>query len=263
MTSDGPGSLRGTGRAEPELSYCDACTGWGILPRLMKECCVPDLSDVPLIGEGGGKAAVRATMLAARRALSAEARAQAAARSQAELLSLVRAEQPAVIAGYVPMRTEPGGADLPEVLATALGPAGRLLLPVLRPDLDLDWRELRSQTIPVRRRGRECAGRQAMLGRLRGRECVGEADGPLLGVTAITGATLVVVPAVAVDRTGVRLGRGGGSYDRALSRIRPDALVVALLYDGELVDTLPAEVHDQRVAAVILPGSGMIRLPVR
>jgi 5-formyltetrahydrofolate cyclo-ligase len=82
-------------------------------------------------------------------------------------------------------------------------------------------------------------------------------------VTAITEATVVVVPAVAVDRTGVRLGRGGGSYDRALSRIRPNALVVALLYDGELVDTLPVEEHDQRVAAVILPGSGMIRLPVR
>jgi 5-formyltetrahydrofolate cyclo-ligase len=199
----------------------------------MKECCVPDLSDVPLIGEGGGKAAVRSAVLAARRAMSAEARALAAARSQAELLLLVRAEQPAVLAGYVPMRTEPGGADLPEVLTAALGPAGRLLLPVLRPDLDLDWRELR------------------------------EASGPRLGVTAITEATVVVVPAVAVDRTGVRLGRGGGSYDRALSRIRPNALVVALLYDGELVDTLPVEEHDQRVAAVILPGSGMIRLPVR
>jgi 5-formyltetrahydrofolate cyclo-ligase len=213
---------------------------------------VPDLSDVPLVGEDSGsrdsKATVRAAVLAARRALSAEARAQAAARSQAELLSLVRAERPAVIAGYAPMRTEPGGADLPEVLASALGPAGRLLLPVLRPDLDLDWQALCGQPIPVR---------------LRGRECGGEADGPRLGVTAITEATLVVVPAVAVDRTGVRLGRGGGSYDRALSRIRPDALVVALLYDGELVDTLPAEPHDRRVTAVILPGSGMIRLPVR
>jgi 5-formyltetrahydrofolate cyclo-ligase len=61
----------------------------------------------------------------------------------------------------------------------------------------------------------------------------------------------------------VRLGRGGGSYDRALSRIRPNALVVALLYDGELVETLPAEPHDRRVTAVILPGYGLIRLPAR
>jgi 5-formyltetrahydrofolate cyclo-ligase len=207
----------------------------------MEECCVPDLSDVPLIEVGGGKATVRAAVLAARRALSAEARAHAAAQSQAELLSLVRAERPAVIAGYAPMRTEPGGADLPEVLAAALGPAGRLLLPVLRPDLDLDWQAL---TGP----------RPATLA---------ESGGPRLGVTAITEATLVVVPAVAVDRTGVRLGRGGGSYDRALSRIRPNALVVALLYDGELVEMLPLEPHDRRVTAVILPGYGLIRLPAQ
>jgi 5-formyltetrahydrofolate cyclo-ligase len=210
---------------------------------------VPDLSDVPLIGASGAglpgsKAAVRVAVRAARRALSAEARAQAAARSQAELLALVRAERPAVIAGYTPMRTEPGGADLPEVLASALGPTGRLLLPVLRPDLDLDWADFTGPLV------------EAQTG-------LREVDGPRLGVTAITEATLVVVPAVAVDRTGVRLGRGGGSYDRALSRIQPNALVVALLYDGELVDALPAEPHDRRVSAVILPGSGLLRLPAR
>ena len=50
---------------------------------------------------------------------------------------------------------------------------------------------------------------------------------------------------------GVRLGRGGGSYDRALRRAR--GLVVALLHEGELVDALPAEPHDVPVHAVALP----------
>ena len=68
---------------------------------------------------------------------------------------------------------------------------------------------------------------------------------------------VVLVPALRVDRSGVRLGRGGGSYDRALLRAR--GLVVALLHEGELVDAVPAEAHDVRVAAVALP-SGLVRL---
>ncbi len=51
----------------------------------------------------------------------------------------------------------------------------------------------------------------------------------------------------------MRLGRGGGSYDRALARVGPAILTIALLYDGELVDTLPAEPHDQRVRAAATP----------
>jgi 5-formyltetrahydrofolate cyclo-ligase len=68
-----------------------------------------------------------------------------------------------------------------------------------------------------------------------------------------------VVPAVAVDRQGTRLGRGGGSYDRALARVRPGVLVVAALYDGELVDRLPVQAHDRPVGAVVTPGGGFGR----
>jgi 5-formyltetrahydrofolate cyclo-ligase len=78
-----------------------------------------------------------------------------------------------------------------------------------------------------------------------------------LGVDAIAKAEVVLVPALAVDRRGVRLGRGGGSYDRALRRAT--GLVVALLHEGELVDALPSEPHDVRVDAVLLP-SGLVRL---
>ncbi|MBX6354947.1 MAG: 5-formyltetrahydrofolate cyclo-ligase [Micromonosporaceae bacterium] len=186
------------------------------------------------------KTEARGNLLTARRSLPAEVRHQAAVRVQAELVALVRAIRPAVIASYVPMANEPGGADLPEVLA-AHGP---LLLPVLRTDLDLDWAYF--------------AGSESLSG-----APLREPRGPRLGPAAVSGADLVVVPAVAVDRTGMRLGRGGGSYDRALTRVRPDALVVALLFDGELVEALPAEPHDARVGAAIMPSTGLVRLPVR
>ena len=68
-------------------------------------------------------------------------------------------------------------------------------------------------------------------------------------------------PGLAVDRSGRRLGQGGGSYDRALVHVRPDVDIVTLLWDDELLDTdVPAEPHDRRVTAVLTPGRGLIRL---
>jgi 5-formyltetrahydrofolate cyclo-ligase len=84
-----------------------------------------------------------------------------------------------------------------------------------------------------------------------------EPVGPRLGVDAIAAADVVLVPALAVARDGVRLGKGGGSYDRALARARTGALVVALLWDGELHDAgdLPVEPHDRPVDAVVTPSA--------
>jgi 5-formyltetrahydrofolate cyclo-ligase len=141
------------------------------------------------------------------------------------------------VAAYVPMPGEPGGPSLPSDLAAA---GVRLLLPVLLPDLDLDWAEYAGALVPARYGLRE-------------------PPGPRLGPAAIGSAALVVVPAVAVDRRGVRLGRGGGSYDRALARVPAGTMIVAALYDGELVDALPFDPHDVRVTAVATP-SGLTRL---
>ena len=63
-------------------------------------------------------------------------------------------------------------------------------------------------------------------------------------------------PALAVDRFGIRLGRGGGYYDRALVHARPDAVLVTVVFDGERVDELPREDHDRSVAAVVTPSGG-------
>jgi 5-formyltetrahydrofolate cyclo-ligase len=72
-------------------------------------------------------------------------------------------------------------------------------------------------------------------------------------------ADVVLCPGLAVDRRGHRLGRGGGSYDRALSRVPAGTFVCTLLYDGELLEQVPAEDHDRRVSAVVTP-SGVTRL---
>jgi 5-formyltetrahydrofolate cyclo-ligase len=182
---------------------------------------------------GRPKAEVRSVLLNARRSRSDVPAADAALR--AALVALVTGRS--TVAGYAPLAGEPGGEALPDALVAA---CARLLLPVLLTDRDLDWARYAGSLVPSSLGLRHPAGRR-------------------LGVAAIAEAEVVVVPALAVDRRGVRLGRGGGSYDRALARVGPGPLVVAVLYDGELVDALPTEPHDRSVDAVVTP-SGLTRL---
>jgi 5-formyltetrahydrofolate cyclo-ligase len=65
-----------------------------------------------------------------------------------------------------------------------------------------------------------------------------------------------------VDHSGQRLGRGGGSFDRALARVGASVPVVALLYDTEFLASVPAGPHDQPVRLVARPATGVTRLPV-
>jgi 5-formyltetrahydrofolate cyclo-ligase len=153
------------------------------------------------------------------------------------LVAFLDARRARVVAAYVPQPQEPGGADLPDALTAA---TRTVLLPVVGSDRDLDW--------------------AVHTGDLRtGRYGLREPTGPRLGPDAIASADLVVVPALAVDRRGVRLGRGGGYYDRALARTAAGTLVLALLYDGELLDALPTEPHDRPVHGVVTP-AGVVLL---
>lgn len=180
------------------------------------------------------KAEVRTAVLAARRARTDRAADDRAIRhALVELATGLR-----TVAGYVPLGTEPGGAPLPDELAEA---CDRLLVPLMLPDRDLDWTVYDDDT-QLSNADREPL-RQATR----------------LGTAAIAEAELVIVPAVAVDRSGIRLGRGGGSYDRALARVPDGTLVVAALYHDELVAALPFEDHDRRVHAVVTP-AGVTRL---
>ena len=162
------------------------------------------------------------------------------ARAAVELLEAVPAALAGLPAGpvaaYASVGTEPATDDL---LAALRRGSRTVLLPRLLGDGDLDWAAYDGDLRPGPRGLREPAG-------------------PALGPGAVADCVLVVVPALAVDRSGTRLGRGGGSYDRALARTT--GLVVAALHAGELVDRLPVEPHDRPVHAVALPGTGLVRL---
>lgn len=169
------------------------------------------------------KARLRAELQAARRARSAEDLAAARSAVRAAVLAQLDVTGWATVAAYVPLRTEPGSAELLDALA---GAGVRVLVPVLLADLDLDW---------VRW------------------DPAATGPGTPLGREAITSADAVLVPALAVALDGTRLGRGGGSYDRALRRVPPGTPVAALLFDGELLDTLPGEAWDVPVRAAVTP----------
>ncbi len=171
------------------------------------------------------KDALRAFIRARRAAMTDAERAGARAAIRHHVLTGLRLPPSSVVAGYEPLRSEPGSVELLAALAAA---GHRMLVPITRPDRDLDWREL--------------------------------TDPAPLGLTAISEATLVLLPAFAVDRAGNRLGRGGGSYDRALARLGPATRTAALLFTGELLDQVPVDAWDRPVHGVVTP-DGWFDLP--
>jgi 5-formyltetrahydrofolate cyclo-ligase len=182
------------------------------------------------------KALLRAEILARRRLLTRGTRVVTASSVREHVVAAVRGAGAARVCAYVPLGTEPGS----QVLLDALTVGGvDVLVPVLLNDMDLDWAMYE--------------GPWSLVTTARG---LREPAGTRLGVAAIAAADVVIVPALAVDRAGRRLGRGGGSYDRALTRVRPGVPVVALLHDGELVDRVPVAAHDRAVTHVVTPGGG-------
>jgi 5-formyltetrahydrofolate cyclo-ligase len=149
------------------------------------------------------------------------------------VLDLAEVTGARTVAAYLSIGTEAATTDLIEALRSR---NVRVIVPVLRDDLDLDWAEY--------------VGSHRIAQGLRG---LSVPDGPTLGVDAVCAADVAVVPAVAVDVHGVRLGRGGGSYDRVLSRLPARTPVVALLYDGEVVGVVPTEPHDRGVTVAVTP----------
>ena len=188
------------------------------------------------------KARLRTRLVAARRRLAPEQRSAAARSVRDAVLSLPEAQMAGTVAAYYSIGTEPDTHGL----VFGLWKRGTyVLLPVLRDDGDLDWASYE--------------GPDSLRPGPRG---LTEPSEPGRGVTAITSADLVVVPALAVDHSGQRLGRGGGSFDRALARVGASVPVVALLYDTEFLASVPAGPHDQPVRLVARPATGVTRLPV-
>lgn len=183
-----------------------------------------------------------------RRRLSAARRAVPVAVREAEAAALAAAELPLGLPGtvcaYWPVGAEPGS---PALLDDLVRRGCRVLLPVVSNPADppgpLDWAEYT---------GAESL-RAGPLG-------LREPAGPRLGCVAIATAVLVLVPALAVDRHGVRLGRGGGHYDRTLPLASPSTPLVAIVRDDEVLASLPVQPHDVPVTAALTPGRGLLPL---
>ena len=193
---------------------------------------VSDVSDVQL-----RKADLRAQVLARRSALPADQRTAAGRIIRDAVLAAPQVQMAGTIAAYYSVGTEPDTRGL----VYALWKRGSyVLLPLLRPDGDLDWASYE--------------GPDSLVAGPRGLREPGE---PPRGVDAVARADVVLVPALAVDASGNRLGRGGGSYDRALARVGGQVPTIALLYDDELVPSVPVEPHDRPVRAVARPSHGV------
>jgi 5-formyltetrahydrofolate cyclo-ligase len=190
-----------------------------------------------------GKAALRERLLAGRGSASDEAHAQEA-RSLAAHVDALMGSGGGTVCAYVPVGHEPGSIAMLDVL---LRRADRVLLPVARTTADdsadaLQWGEYRP--------GQLVAARFGLL----------EPPGPWLPATALADASVVFVPALAVDRTGARLGRGRGFYDRTLVLRNPDARLIAVIRDDELLDEVPHEPHDMPMTHALTPVRGLVEL---
>lgn len=187
------------------------------------------------------KADLRARMMAARTQMSPQVRDEGGRALRDALLELPEMGMAGTVAAYYSIGSEPETRRL----LYALWKRGTyVLLPLLQPDGELDWASYEGPDSLV-------PGPRGLL----------EPGEPARGVDAIARVDVVLVPALAADGSGNRLGRGGGSLDRALARVGPLIPVIALLYDDELLDEVPAAPHDRPVRAVARPGHGITSLP--
>ena len=187
------------------------------------------------------KGTLRRQQVAARAAMPDSIRNESGRLIRDHVLEMPQVTSAGTIAAYYSVGTEPDTRGL----IFALWKRGSyVVLPVLLPDGDLDWASYEGP-------GSLAPGPRGVL----------QPVEPVRGTGTVARADVVLVPALAVDVRGRRLGRGGGSYDRALARVGPQVPTIALLYDSELLPSVPAEEHDQAVRAVARPAQGITWLP--
>jgi 5-formyltetrahydrofolate cyclo-ligase len=191
------------------------------------------------------KSQVRDRILAARRSLSQQIGDREAGELAGHLTMLVSPGM--TVCAYVPVGSEPGtGAVLDELMARG----ATVLLPVAREDTD-------GTPLPLRWGRYEPGELVAAPFGLR------EPPPPWLPAVTVAQAAVVLIPALAVDRSGARLGRGAGYYDRTLPLADPTAKLIAVVRDDELVDHLPSEPHDIPMTHALTPRGGLVALGAR
>ena len=187
------------------------------------------------------KGTLRRRQVAARAAMPDSIRNESGRLIRDHVLEMPQVTSAGTIAAYYSVGTEPDTRGL----IFALWKRGSyVVLPVLLPDGDLDW-----------------ASYEGPESLAPGPHGVLQPVEPVRGTGTVARADVVLVPALAVDVRGRRLGRGGGSYDRALARVGPQVPTIALLYDSELLPSVPVDEHDQAVRAVARPEQGITWLP--
>jgi 5-formyltetrahydrofolate cyclo-ligase len=187
------------------------------------------------------KAGWRELLLSRRRAVPVAERERDAARLAVAVVDACAGRPAGPVCAFVPVGAEPGS---PAMLDALRGAGREVLLPVVPNGPGaLGW-------------GRYLGAASLVRGPLGLRQ----PSGPDLGPDAIGGAVLVLVPALAVDRRGVRLGRGGGWYDRTLPLATPGTPLLAVVRDDEVVDRLPGEPHDVPVNGALTPLGGVTLL---
>ena len=180
------------------------------------------------------KRALRAELRERRRIMTARERELATEQITRHLEELATSLHVGSISAYLPTTEEP---NIRPFLNWAEAQGIRILFPISRDDGLLDWTVGDGET--------EVEG---LLG-------MPEATGELLGPIAINDVDLIIVPAASVDRTGMRMGWGRGYFDRTLGSMEKCPPVYAVIFDRELVDSVPSEVHDKRVNGVVTPSA--------
>lgn len=192
------------------------------------------------------KQALRGQLLQRRGQRTATERVAAQQANAAHLITAL-AGYPAVCA-FLPLPSEPLAAALLDRLSD-LGV--RVLVPVVTGHQPLDWTDY-------------SAARSAGLGVTAGPLGISQLDGPRLGPGQPADVPVMLVPALAIDRCGSRLGRGGGHYDRSLALIRTLTttlpLLIGVIYDDELMAFVPRDALDVPVNRLVCPRSGVVDL---
>jgi 5-formyltetrahydrofolate cyclo-ligase len=183
------------------------------------------------------KGTLRRRQVAARAAMPDSIRNEGGRLIRDHVLEMPEVTSAGTVAAYYSVGTEP---DTHGLIFALWKRGSYVVLPVLLPDGDLDWASYEGPDSLA-------PGPRGLL----------QPVEPVRGTGTVARADVVLVPALAVDVHGRRLGRGGGSYDRALARVGPRVPTIALLYDAELLPWVPAEEHDQAVRAVARPEQGI------
>ena len=189
------------------------------------------------------KRALRAELRERRQLLSDAQRDAAASAIAARLDELIETLDARAISCFLSTTTEPGTR---EFVARAVRRGIRVLLPVTRADGLLDW-AVADDTDEVA---------EGLFG-------LPEPTGEVLGPIAVDDVDLMIIPAAAVDESGMRLGWGRGYFDKTIGSMQKCPPVYAVIYDSEVLESLPREVHDQPVTGVVTPTRTLTLSPSR